>query len=365
MLGKVKTITLILTQSCNLSCSYCYEGNKDGKGMVFSLAKEIIDKELVDDRFEEFILDFFGGEPLIKFPLIEECVKYVSENYPDKKIIYSMTTNGVLAKGRIKDWLYEHRDNVKVSLSMDGTPEMHNKNRCNSFDLIDVEFFHNTWPDQPMKMTVSPDTLPELASGIIYMHEHNYEFSCNLAYDIDWSDPTYAGILERELKKIIDYYLNNPEIIPCMLFQYNFDRVPIKIDKNTHIRACGAGVEMVTYSSDGKAYPCQFFTPLSLGEEASKEAEKLVFKDEVTIDDFPEPCHSCQVISICHTCYGANYSQTRNIYQKDMNLCILNKILFKASAYLWLERYKKGDIQLAEHLIPQVLKGVEIILEME
>lgn len=363
MLGKVKTITLILTQSCNLSCLYCYEGNKDGKGMVFSVAKEILDKELNDDRFEDFLVDFFGGEPLLKFPLIKECVAYVEEHFSNKKICFTMTTNGVLARGEIKEWLSAHKDNFKISLSLDGTPEMHNKNRCNSFSLIDVEFFHQTWPDQPMKMTVSPKTLADLASGVIYMHEHHYEFSCNLAYDIDWSNPEFSSLLERELNKIIQYYLENPEVIPCQLFQYNFDRVPVKITNEQQVRACGAGVEMVTYSSDGKAYPCQFFTPLSLGEEASKEAESIVFKDLVTIDDFPEPCHSCPVISICHTCYGANYSQCHNIYQKDLNLCRLNKILFKAAAYLWLERYKRGDIKCAPNLIPQVLKGVEIILD--
>ena len=38
--------------------------------MVFSIAKDIIDKELDDQRFEEFLIDFFGGEPLLKFSLI-------------------------------------------------------------------------------------------------------------------------------------------------------------------------------------------------------------------------------------------------------------------------------------------------------
>ena len=331
--------------------------------MVFSVAKDIIDRELNDERFEEFLIDFFGGEPLLKFPLIQECVSYVKEKYPQKNIFFTMTTNGVLAKGKIKDYLIENKDIIKISLSLDGTPRMHNINRCDSFSLIDVEFFHKYWPEQPMKMTISPATLPYLAEGIIYMHEHNYSFSCNLALDIDWSNEENESILERELKKIIDYYLNNKDVIPCQLFQYNFDRVPVKITKDSQIRACGAGVEMVTYSSDGKAYPCQFFTPLSLGEDTSKKAESIVFKDKVTIDDFPEPCHSCPVISICHNCYGANYSQTGDIYKKDMNLCKLNKMLFKASAYLWFERYKKGDIGCGKEIIPQVMKGVEIILE--
>lgn len=363
MLGKTKTITLILTQTCNLSCSYCYEDNKNNKQMDFETAKKIIDKELDDDRFESFYIDLFGGEPFLRFPLCKEIVDYVLKQYPDKKILFTMSTNGILVRGEVKEWLVEHKDKILVALSTDGTPEMHNINRCNSYSLIDVDFFRDTWPTVPMKMTVSPETLGTLAEGVIYMHEHNYEFSCNLAFDIDWSNPENEGILERELKKLIDYYLEHPDVPPCQLFEYNFDRVAVRVTKETSLRACGAGVEMITYSSDGKPYPCQFFTPLSIGEEASEESEKLVFKDEVTIDDFDEPCHSCPVITICHNCYGANFSQSRNIYKKDMNICHLNKILFKAAGYLWIQKYKKGDLKCSPTIIPQLMKGVQIILE--
>ena len=43
---KIKTITITLTQSCNLKCSYCYENNKSPKVMTFNVAQQIIDKEL-------------------------------------------------------------------------------------------------------------------------------------------------------------------------------------------------------------------------------------------------------------------------------------------------------------------------------
>ena len=41
---KIKTITITLTQSCNLKCSYCYENNKSPKVMTFNVAQQIIDK---------------------------------------------------------------------------------------------------------------------------------------------------------------------------------------------------------------------------------------------------------------------------------------------------------------------------------
>lgn len=56
-----KTITLMVTQACNLSCTYCYEENKNCQTMTFETAKEILDKELtVDDGFNDVEIDFFG-----------------------------------------------------------------------------------------------------------------------------------------------------------------------------------------------------------------------------------------------------------------------------------------------------------------
>ena len=42
-LANHKKIMLIITESCNLRCKYCYEKNKNGKGMSFETAKRIID----------------------------------------------------------------------------------------------------------------------------------------------------------------------------------------------------------------------------------------------------------------------------------------------------------------------------------
>lgn len=43
---------------------------------------------------------------------------------------------------------------------------MHNLNRSNSYNDIDVDFFRKTWPTQAIKMTISAETLPMLADGI-------------------------------------------------------------------------------------------------------------------------------------------------------------------------------------------------------
>ena len=86
----------------------------------------------------------------------------------------------------MKEWLKDHADVLQVGLSLDGTKEMHNINRCGSFDKIDLEFFKTVYPEESVKMTISKQTLGDIAEGVIFAQDLGYEVSCNLAYGIDW-----------------------------------------------------------------------------------------------------------------------------------------------------------------------------------
>ena len=358
---KRKTITLTLTRSCNLNCSYCFENHKSNKKMNMSMIESILDKELVDPAFDEFEIDLFGGEPFLEFGLIKQTVEYVLKKFIGTKLIFCITTNGTLVHGEIQDWLVKYKDWVICALSLDGTKRMQDINRCNCYDAIDIDFFAKTWPKQPMKMTVSAETLPYLSEGIIFMHENNYAFTVNLAFDIDWSEQTNASTLERELKILIDYYLARPDITPCTLLN-----VPIyfmaSAAEDEKFRQCGAGVEMFTYDADGKAYPCQFFMPLTLGDEKAEKARSLVFPDEISRDSFVGDCRTCKALEICHTCYGSNYASTGNIYEKDMNWCKLQKITFKANAYFRFKQIQNGTFKCEEDERPYWINGIHMLL---
>ena len=330
--------------------------------MDFPLVKRILDEALNDDEnFDEYEIDFFGGEPFLKFDLIRQAVYYARTTYPEKMMVFMATTNGTLVHGEIKEWLRTHSEIFVCGLSLDGTKRMHDMNRSNSFDKIDVDFFAKTWPNQAMKMTVSAETLPYISEGIIFMHEHGYRFTCNLAYDIDWSNPDNASLLERELMKLVDYYMAHPDVAPCQLLN-----VPIQMitsaDPRQSFRQCGAGEEMFSYDVDGVAYPCQFFMPVTLGEERAKEAKKLTFRDELFREDFPEPCRDCIALRVCQNCYGANYESTGDPMKKDDDWCRLQKIIFKATAYFRWMLYKNGRLDCPEDEVGYNLKAIHLLL---
>ena len=204
--------------------------------------------------------------------------------------------------------------------------------------------------------------LPNLAEGVIFLHEKGFKVSCNLAYNIDWSDESNKEILQRELMKLIEFYLEHPEIKPCLMLDMPITNVSSVHEKNKFVRFCGAGVSTTAYHIDGTAYPCQFFMPLSVGTEKAKESLSLKFyNSEIPEELIEEKCLKCVVQSICYTCYGANYAATGNMYRHDDNYCELTKIIVKARSYFKAMQWQKGQLHLSEGETMQLLNSIRII----
>lgn len=345
-----RDITLCIIESCNLKCTYCYENHKSSKKMSFDTARRIIDYEMsTRDKFNGVMFNLFGGEAFLNFELIKQIVNYLEMNYSNSDIKWHcfITTNGTLVHGEIQKFLREHSCSISCGLSLDGTKECHNINRSNSFDDIDLPFFAECYKDQYIKMTVSAETLPHLSDCVIFAHNVGFTVSCNLAYGIDWSNNDNLKILEHELLKLISYYLEHPNITPCSML--NEPIYKIALSKKEARRECGAGQYMRSYDTNGVCYPCQFFMPISIGDEAAKKALDIQWHDEVIPESqLDSRCKDCILKSCCHICYGSNYASTGSIYLHEENWCTLNKIIFKARAFFRVKQFENGILPGSE-----------------
>lgn len=361
-----KQVTLVLTEQCNLNCIYCYENHKSSKAMDFITAKKIIDDELKnEEEFEEITIDLFGGEPFLQFDLIQKIDDYI-KNLPHKtNIIIFMTTNGTLVHGKIKEWLKRRHDYVICGLSYDGTDKVQDMNRSNSSQLIDLDFFHELYPEQDVKATISAESLPYLYESMVYLHRKGFRISCNLAYNIDWSNPSLSAILEQELFKLINFYLENPHIEPCSLLNQEIDGLAL-VDLEHPIRRsyCGAGINMKAYDLNGDSYPCQFFLPLSIGKEKSNSSKTLQFyHDRIPENLIEEKCRKCVVQSLCPNCFGANYASTGDMFKHDDNYCKLTKVIIKARSFFKAKQWERGQLNLSQNDETLLLKSIKIIQE--
>ena len=332
-----KSVTLTVTEACNLNCGYCYEGHKSKKNMTYQTAKRILDYELnLDDGFNGVTIDFFGGEPFLEFGLIRKVSEYLWNNEYKKPYTIFASTNGTLIHKEIKSWLKKHKEKFSVGLSFDGNEYMQNTNRSNSFNEIDLDFFVKNWPNQGVKMTISLETLPYLFDGVKFLHEKGFIVNCNLAYGLDWSNYSLQTTLEDQLMKLIEYYVNNISIKPCSMLNMEIGFVSYDL---SYSKWCGAGTQMKVYSPEGRMYPCHYFQPLSVGKDLSEKSLDIDFSVSEQLMD-PD-CKNCRILSICPTCYGSNFASTGDVRKKDRNLCRLTKIMALANSYLWYEKLRQ------------------------
>lgn len=132
-------LTISLTEKCNLRCEYCgYHNKYSNKHYIYSdisINQALAAVEMFLDStkaIETPSISFYGGEPLLKFDIIQSVVKFCEKMYPFKKIEFSLTTNGILlSQPYILEFLVAH--DFLITISLDGPKYIHDRYRVDTF----------------------------------------------------------------------------------------------------------------------------------------------------------------------------------------------------------------------------------------
>ena len=124
--GYAGRLTLEVTESCNLRCSYCiYSGRFPGarshssRHMTLDTARAAIDMFAGMSRFRKRkTVCFYGGEALLRFDAIRELVPYARKAV-DGELYFHIGSNGTLADDAFFDWLNDNRD-VYLDITLNG-----------------------------------------------------------------------------------------------------------------------------------------------------------------------------------------------------------------------------------------------------
>ena len=337
---KRRCVQITITERCNLNCIYCYEKNKDCRSLSVEQIKSIVEEAFKNsDNFDEIEFDFHGGEIALSFETLKEVCEWIWTQNWSKPYICFACTNGTLIHGEIQQWFCKNRNRFWLGLSIDGTRDMHNTNRSNSYDQIDFEFFKRCWPKQGAKMTISPKTLPYLANGIKHIVKLGFPFSANLAYGVEWNK-NMLDTYKQELMKLVDFYLENPELEIPNLLNFPMRQVGWLLmypeRSNERHKWCGSGEGMICYGPDGKTYPCQVFMPSATSEAQAEEARTAIWKTfdfgKAVVDD--PGCADCILRGACPVCYGHNYLATGTLWKRPKDMCEFRKIEALATSCL-------------------------------
>lgn len=122
-----RTLTIILSQICNMECSYCY-AQKGHSNDIISLDQIKIYIDYFYNKLRsriDRIVFIGGGEPMMTWPLLRDSILFIKQN--DTNIHCSVITNGSILSDEQCDFFVKH--NVRVIVSFDILPQIQNMQR--------------------------------------------------------------------------------------------------------------------------------------------------------------------------------------------------------------------------------------------
>lgn len=327
-------MNVLLTNACNLNCSYCYEQhNKDfGRFTIDSLKKSYDWLTTVNNNNKK-VFQFFGGEPLIHKKLIRDFIetydKELESNYDNYRGTHiSMCSNGLLLDEEfIKFYFGKSYTHMLISLDTfnsavdhrEITPEQLNKIVSHIEQIIKVV-------DEPQRLviraTLSEETAPDMGEFIDRLYEkgvrsiivHPLVLDSRRGF-IKWEDKNWNTMREqifRALGQYKDLYIKFSE------------GVGMKSDNN-----CMVGSDMIAIDASGDFSGCYFFT-----NQKSNGADITIlgniFNDSVYIDRYKnfqnayaemfakeEQCQTCDYQDACYQCPAGNLDTGGSLFRPD------------------------------------------------
>lgn len=354
-------LIFILTRKCNLSCTYCFENNRVGTDADEEFIKKTISEYLDNPSTGECEITFFGGEPLICADVIKRVCEWTWSKKWQNSYVFFANTNGTLLTKEMKEWLKLNHSRIWLSLSLDGSESTQNRNRSGSFSKIDMPFFLKTWPEQSVKMTIDPRQPLSFADDIMFLHRQGFQINGTdfaEGFPIDWEYMRKDVI--REMNKLLDYYLAT-DIAPAPIMDMWVDECAAD-NRTEQKKWCGAGTKMVAYDTDGRSYPCSYFSPLTFSGEKFNEIKSIDFSNIKLSND--GECSDCYIKPLCLTCYGANYAINGSACMRDKSKCVFMKMRALYSSKLLMERFFKSEAYYIEKYPVQSLMLVEATMKI-
>lgn len=280
----IKAMCLHICHDCNLRCRYCFAGTGDFGSGHRSMLSSSTGKKAVDfliaasGKRKHLDIDFFGGEPLMNWPVVEELTYYCEKRGREtgKEIRLTITTNCVLLDEEKTDFINKHMKNCV--LSIDGRPEVTNRMRPttggqNSYPIIAkrIRSFleKRTSGDSPnyehyLRGTYTRENL-DFSRDVKHMAQElgarHISVEPVVAKDGDGYEIRLEDIdaIEKEYELLAEYiWERKKDGNPVQFFHFVIDHSegPCLFKR---LKGCGVGAEYCAVTPEGDIYPCHQF----------------------------------------------------------------------------------------------------------
>ncbi len=335
--ASVRSLSLAITEYCNLDCSYCYLGggnvSRPRQNMTIAMAMEAVNWVLSEaGNGEQVHLSFIGGEPLLNRGVLQAATQFAEEiaGHRGVQVAFGVTTNGTLLTPADADFFARHR--FKVTISLDGLGPTHDRQRYfrgghGSFERI-VDNLKVLMPARDRiqivaRVTVTPANLA-LCETLDLLAEIGFE---RVFFAPLLSCPTGCGQLNKShLITMLQQMLQCGDQYEHLVGEgivYPFGNMTNAL-RQIHTASCEplpcqAGVTYLALGPDGRLFVCHRF----LGDQSQcvgnlecgvDSAQQTHWIAERTVDD-QVPCRSCWARYLCGG--GCHYE----VAQRNRHVC--------------------------------------------
>ena len=333
----IKAMCLHIAHDCNLRCDYCFASKGDFGGerklMPFEVGKSAIDFIIKhSEKRKNIEIDFFGGEPLMNFPVVKKIVEYARniEKQNNKNFRFTITTNGMMLNEKIIDFINKEMSNVVLSL--DGRKEINDKLRkrvdnSGCYDKIvplykelvgkrGQENYYIRGTFTKYNLDFVNDVLDFIENGFLQTSIEPVVCDENLPYAINEEDLEKIFLEYEKLANIIIEKKKKGESFNFFHFMLDLEQGPCLIKR---IKGCGCGNEYIAVTPEGDIYPCHQFVGMKeqkMGNVLSDELDedKKNYYSNITVLSKKE-CINCWAKYYCSGgCSANNYN-----FNKDAN----------------------------------------------
>lgn len=406
----LRHVILNVTEQCNLRCQYCaFSGayplarTHSNRNMTLGVARKAVDLLIRNSSYtagqtsERLTIGFYGGEPLLQFPLIRAVVDYARASCTCgcDRLLFAMTTNLTAASTDALHFLADNDFSLLVSL--DGPAAVHDRYRVTSRGagsfrpvLDNLELLKASHPDYYDKsvsfsVVLAPpyefDAIREFFDtcdlvrnhriGVSFVDEDNTTFfedparsrsdawrrlgdlRSDYLADVLARRPNPGGCLAEFLGSSLRDVVNRPNYrLPQVLYPSG---------------CCLPGAHRTFVATDGTLYICERNGGTApIGDVDSgfdlEALEKVMLKYAALAAD---RCPRCWAVRFCRLCYRSALRGAEFSVDQQESHCAAVRRGTLADLKLYCDAQQSGELKLTELFppVPVMPTGLDLAIQ--
>jgi uncharacterized protein len=350
----IMMLSVLPTLFCQLSCPYCYQREHPAGTMTEDVENALIDFLKVhfkQNSVRNLILAWFGGEPLLAFPVLQQLSQKIRGLCNDSGVHLdaSITTNGILLDSRKSLFLYKN-DIRKAQLTLDGPKRLHDIRKQNDKSgtyhriIETINVLAETGIDVNVRINIdklNSGYLDELISDLSYEIRDKSRVGLYLARLIDYGAGGFPCLDPKEFAILKLRYLQLCE-------KFHFSRsLKLAYPSPRHSMCIGTHKNSLIIDPNGYLYKCMS----DIGQEKLRIGSVFEGVDSTNSNFLQwtnyrlnEECARCNLLPACGgrcprgdvycsagcPSQGSECLETRSIFKDIIDFYAHSKI-FKAS----------------------------------